>query len=196
MTNLYESDRSSAQEVDALHTNENIKLPEVDIESLVKVYGCEIFSYCYHLLRSKEDAEDAVQEIFLKAYNNLSKKKIDSVSFWLYKVAYHHCLNILRKRKFKIQISFDDNMLSSTMTPEDALMDSEFSEQTQKALDMLSDLQKSILILKVVQCFNYEDISKIMNRKPEAIRKNYERAKKRISMCFNVEKGVEADERT
>ncbi len=182
--------------MDVLHTNENLKASELDIEGLVKEYGREIFSYCYHLLRNKEDAEDAVQEIFLKAYSNLSKKKIDSVSFWIYKVAYHHCLNVLRKRKFKIQVSFDDNMLSSTMTPEEALIDSEFSEQTQRALNMLSDWQKSILILKVVQCFNYEDISKIMNRKPEAIRKNYERAKKRISMCFNVEKGVEADERT
>lgn len=63
-----------------LDTNENIIVPDLEIEDLIKVYGREIFSYCYHLLRNKEDAEDAVQEIFLKAFNNVKKKKIDNTN--------------------------------------------------------------------------------------------------------------------
>jgi len=176
--------------------NKNGEIPDMDIEGLLKIYGRDIFSYCYHLLRNKEDAEDAVQEIFLKSYNNFKKKRIDSISLWLYKVAYNHCLNILRKRKFKILITFDDNMFSNIPTPEEELENFEFSEQTQSALDRLSDLQKNIVILRVVKCFNYEEISKITHKKPETIRKNYERAKQKILKYFNATKGVVCNERT
>jgi DNA-directed RNA polymerase specialized sigma24 family protein len=117
-----------ARTVNDLITNENIMTPDLEIEDLIKAYGREIFSYCYHLLRNKEDAEDAVQEIFLKAYYGLEKKRIASISLWLYKVAYNHCLNILRKRKFKILISLDENMLSCSPTPEEELENSEYSD--------------------------------------------------------------------
>lgn len=182
--------------VNSLDTNEKIIVPALEIENLLKIYGREIFSYCYHLLRNKEDAEDAVQEIFLKAYDNLKKKQIDTISLWLYKVAYNHCLNILRKKKFKIQIAFDDNMFSNNLTPEEELENSEFSSPTQIALDRLSDLQKNILILRAVKSLDYEEISKITHKRPEAIRKNYERAKQKILKYLNTSKGVICNERT
>lgn len=180
---------------DLLAENENSMSAELDIENLVKAYGREIFSYCYHLLRNKEDAEDAVQEIFLKAHYNMNKKKIDSISLWLYKVAYNHCLNMLRKRKFKKHITFNDNMFSNNPTPEEELENSEFSIQTQAALNTLSSLQKNIVILRTVKNLNYEDISFITHKKPEALRKSYERAKQKIIKHFEIDKGAVYNER-
>lgn len=179
-----------------LSTNESNKLPNYDIDNLLKVYGKEIFSYCYHLLKNKEDAEDAIQEIFFKVYNNLKKRKVDSISLWLYKVAYNHCLNVLRKRKFKLQITLDDNMYSHSMTTEEEMENTEFSYQTQIALDKLSDIQKNIIILRIVERLCYEDISKIINKKPEAIRKSYERAKQKILKYLNSTEGVVYNEET
>ncbi len=169
----------------------NDSMSDLEIEYLVKRYGRGIFSYCFHLLRNKEDAEDAVQEIFLKVYKNYKKKKTDDFSLWIYKIAYNHCLNVLRYiRKFKGQVTFEDNMFSYYLTPEEELENTEFSEQIQSALGRLSVLQKNIIILRAVEGLNYEDISKITKHRPESIRKNYERAKRKIVKYINTVEGV------
>lgn len=59
-----------------------------------------MYTYCYYILRSHEEAEDAVQDIFVKVYQELRRyEKRVSFNAWLYKVAYHHCLDQVRKRK-------------------------------------------------------------------------------------------------
>ncbi|MNI27746.1 ECF RNA polymerase sigma factor SigW [compost metagenome] len=79
-------------EIKAGHTDQ--------FEVIVKQYQQQILIYCYHMLGNIQEAEDAKQDVFIKAYEQLHKYR-ESISFsgWLYKIAYHHCVNKLRRRK-------------------------------------------------------------------------------------------------
>jgi len=173
-----------------LTAKDNFKLSYTDLEQMVKDYGKGIFAYCYHLLKNKEDAEDAVQEVFFKAYKNTNRGKIESVSYWLYRIAHNHCLNILRKNKFKKQIIYTENLHTDHIIPEEAICSSILSDHMEQALGSLSSVQKSILIFRAVNCMKYEEIAIITHKKPETVRKYYERAKNKVMKYFSDSEGV------
>nr|WP_225942082.1 RNA polymerase sigma factor [Sporosarcina limicola] len=83
------------------------------IEDLLSEYHQKIYVYCYNILRNTQDAEDAAQEVFLKAFQSKKLLEIDNRSAWLYKIAYNHCLNKVKRRNliefipFKWTISWD-----------------------------------------------------------------------------------------
>ncbi|GIP31255.1 RNA polymerase sigma factor [Paenibacillus sp. J2TS4] len=67
---------------------------------LVEHFQRQLHVYCFHMLGNSEEAKDAVQDIFIKSYENLQRyHRKTSFSAWLYKIAYYHCLNLLKKRK-------------------------------------------------------------------------------------------------
>lgn len=67
------------------------------IENYIRDYNKQIFSYCYRMLNNRHEAEDAVQEVFLKIFIYICHKKqvVDSPKIWLYKVAHNYCINII-----------------------------------------------------------------------------------------------------
>lgn len=70
-------------------------------EQIIDDYQAKIYKYCFHMLGNHFDAEDAVQEVFIKTYQNMTRNYTENGSFsaWLYKIAHNHCINVLRKKK-------------------------------------------------------------------------------------------------
>ncbi|WP_079524335.1 RNA polymerase sigma factor [Solibacillus isronensis] len=59
----------------------------------------QIYIYCYYLLGSKEEAEDASQDIFIKGLENINNFSYTvSFSAWLYKIAHHYCIDLIKKK--------------------------------------------------------------------------------------------------
>ncbi|WP_334074869.1 MULTISPECIES: RNA polymerase sigma factor [Paenibacillus] len=74
----------------------------------------QIYIYCCRMLGCTQDAQDAVQEIFIKAFTKIRSFEAKATfSSWLYKIAYHHCLNMLRKRNIRLRIG---RLMSSVST--------------------------------------------------------------------------------
>lgn len=68
-------------------------------EIIIKRFQRQIYTYCFYILKDHTETEDAVQEIFIRAYANLHRYgSSTSFSAWLYKLAYHHLIN-LKKNK-------------------------------------------------------------------------------------------------
>ncbi|WP_216827474.1 RNA polymerase sigma factor [Alkalihalobacterium elongatum] len=85
-------------------------------EEIIQRYQKQIFSYCYRFLRNKQDAEDATQDVFFKSYQNLHTYEYgSSFSAWLYKIAYHHCIN--KKRKSQMFSKLIHLLPTETTTP-------------------------------------------------------------------------------
>jgi RNA polymerase sigma factor (sigma-70 family) len=69
-------------------------------EEILFTYQNIIFKYCFQMLRNKEDAEEAIQEIFLKLYINIDRYKTGySPKYLLYRIAHNYCINILKRKK-------------------------------------------------------------------------------------------------
>lgn len=156
-----------------------------------------IFTYCYHMLGHRQEAEDAVQEVFIKAYQHIdSYTKSVSFSAWLYKIAYHHCINHLKRKKLNQIVSFlKAGTAAASRNEGETRVDSRYlSEPLHLALAKLSPEERNILILRVVEEKGYEELSLLLNKKPATLRKQYERAVKKCKQHLHMQKGGEANE--
>ncbi|MGM1047244.1 MAG: RNA polymerase sigma factor [Bacillota bacterium] len=159
---------------------------------IVREYQQQLYIYCCRLLGSEQDAEDAVQEIFLKAYKSISSYK-PSVSFnaWLYKIAYHHCLNLIHRRQLYEKIG---RLLKGQIFAESAEQEffrGTFSEPLSRALVSLPIEERSLLILYVFHDKSYSEIGEITDKSPDAIRKKLNRIKKKVKDKMNKWQGEE-----
>src|SRR5205809_3525913 len=79
-------------------------------EALVKRYDVRLFSIAQHITHNREDAEDAVQDAFLKAFRNLTQFRGNSqFSTWLIRITVNESLMKLRKRRSTREVSMEDN---------------------------------------------------------------------------------------
>lgn len=164
-------------------------------DNIARQYHKPIFRYCFHMLRNQQEAEDAVQEVFLKAYENYgSQQNLKSVPSWMYKIAYHHCLNVIRRKKLLRFIGLEGHLYSDIGIPEEGIETAEFEEHIQLALSRLSPVQRTVLILRTVEEMDYDEIAAILCEKPQTVRKQYERAKKKVKLYICIEKGEKYNE--
>lgn len=163
---------------------------------VVQKYQKSIFKYCYHMLGDVEEAEDAVQEVFIKAYRKLdSYKEGTSFSSWLYKIAYNHCVDYLRKRKYFRFVPLSDSTVSDFDTTAYSVEKDELSQTLQKALSMLSAEDRTVLMLRILEEKSYEEIAHILGKRQAAVRKKYERARKKVKQNIDEMKGVVINEK-
>ncbi|MCX7746139.1 MAG: RNA polymerase sigma factor [Clostridia bacterium] len=159
-------------------------------ETIIQNFQQPLFRYCCHMLGNTYEAEDALQDVFIKAYEKMDSYS-ESISFsaWLYKMTYHHCVNLLRRKKLIQFLPFLDDTKMIENSFEKKLEDRELSEPLNMGLKRLSMQERSILILKILEEKSYEELSTILNVKSATIRKKYERARKKLRHYLQNEKG-------
>lgn len=134
---------------------------------IVAEFQMPVYNLAYRMLGNRNDAEDAAQETFLRAYAQL-KTYNPSQSFgtWLLSVAAHYCIDRLRRRKFQ-WLSFDDprwdesapSLVSDLPSPEASALTHEREEEVQKALQKLAPSYRLVLVLKYWNDLSLEEIS-------------------------------------
>lgn len=143
------------------------------------VMRCEkfIFNYCYHMLGDYGEAEDCSQEVFLKAYRSLHKYDPERpYEAWLYRIAFNHCIDLLRKRKITRFLPFLYKSDRDNNQVDQAIDHKYYNPSVLRALAMLSAEERSLLILRCVEEKSYNEISPILNQNVTYLRKKYERA--------------------
>jgi RNA polymerase sigma-70 factor (ECF subfamily) len=160
-----------------------------------------VMGLCRSTLNDQELAEDAAQEIFLKAYRALSQfKKTSSFSTWLYRIASNHCLDLLRHRSRQKTQSLDELMereggsLHRLVTsPENQARSQEDADLVQRTLDCLSPEYRLILTLRETQGLSYQELAETLGCSLDAVKARLQRARKdfkdrlrHFSGCANV----------
>jgi len=133
-------------------------------EALVARYQTRLLSFCRHMLGSREDAEDTLQEVFAAAYNAiLADNREINVRPWLYRIARNRSLNHLRRATAigvdSMDVHFADAGLS---TSEKASMREEFRVLLDDVAH-LPESQRSALILREMEALSYEQIAQAMD---------------------------------
>lgn len=129
---------------------------------IIRRYSTKLYSYARYLVRDGQDAQDVVQQTFIKAYVNLNgfdtKKKFSS---WIYRIAHNCAMSMLGKEKNTTELdSYDD--LKSTVDLEDDLIKKELVSKTHACLSQIPVLYREPLSLYYLDEKSYEDISDIM----------------------------------
>ena len=120
---------------------------------LYREFAPAIFRFCRRALPSKEDAEDATMEIFMKLRDKLAQYDSSrSFTAWLYKVAANHCWDVLRRRKARHDKDMEDVDDLPLEAPEpnqlERLIEERTSEEVRKALDKLGARARMALVMR------------------------------------------------
>jgi RNA polymerase sigma-70 factor (ECF subfamily) len=139
----------------------------------------ELFSYIYYRVSPKEDAEDMTEQVFLKAWENLSAFRGDaSFKSWLYRIARNAVVDHYRTRKNHAPL--DDNLplVDEKAQPEEIVLAQDRAKRLIGALSGLSPLHQDIIVLRFINGLGPNEIAEIMERNVGAVRVLQHRALK------------------
>jgi RNA polymerase sigma-70 factor (ECF subfamily) len=131
---------------------------------LYREHAPAIFRFCRRALPTREDAEDATMEIFVKIRDKLNQYDASRpFSAWLYRVAANHCWDTLRRRKIRQDKETDDLETVPLEHPDpsqlDQLIEQRTSEEVRKALDKLGARARMALVLRYYSDMSYDEIA-------------------------------------
>ncbi len=158
---------------------------------LVAKYQDQIFRTCMGYVHCEEDANDLTQETFIHAYQKLNQFQFKAAfSTWIYRIAINTSLNYLRKKKGnfidRIENALDlltskhQVLISDYSNPEDIFITNEHTEMISKAIDSLSDKQKTAFILSKYEELPQKEIAVIMQITEGAVESLLQRAKNNL----------------
>jgi RNA polymerase sigma-70 factor, ECF subfamily len=131
---------------------------------LYRQYAPAIFRFCRRALPTREDAEDATMEVFMKLRDKLGQYDQDrSFTAWLYRVSANHCWDMLRRRKIRQDKETEDldNVPLEHPDPSqlDRLIEQRTSEEVRKALDKLGGRARMALVMRYYSDMSYDEIA-------------------------------------
>jgi RNA polymerase sigma-70 factor (ECF subfamily) len=131
---------------------------------LYREFAPAIFRFCRRALPTREDAEDATMEIFMKLRDKLTQyDESRSFSAWLYKVAANHCWDLLRRRKIRQDKETDDleNVPLAHPDPSqlDRMIEQKTSEEVRHALAKLGSRARMALVMRYYSDMSYDEIA-------------------------------------
>jgi len=133
-------------------------------DALVQRYESRLLAFCRHMLGSREDAEDVLQEVFAAAYNALlADDRPINARPWLYRIARNRCLNQLRKPRATGHDSMDIFEQDNGTTTAEAVHGREEFRQIVSDVGELPETQKTALLLREIDALSYDQIAEAMD---------------------------------
>ncbi|MBL4886212.1 MAG: sigma-70 family RNA polymerase sigma factor [Planctomycetaceae bacterium] len=155
-------------------------------DTLMLRYQDRLYNALAQILRNREDARDAVQEAFVMAWKKLETFRGEAGFYsWLFRVAYNVAMSRERKKKLATT-SIDHQSATSSFTPEDPHQDIQPSHRMETrerqlmvrtALENLPEEYRTVLVLKEIENFKYEQIAEIVDVPLGTVRSRIHRAR-------------------
>jgi len=158
---------------------------EEAFEVLVEMYQKPVYNLCYRMLGNAQDAEDAAQESFWRAYQALHRYDQQRPFLtWLLSIAAHYCIDQHRKRKLpsiELDLLPEETIPVDAPIPELSVLQSEQEIKVQKMLSVLSNQDRAAIILRYWYDFSEEEISRALSLSVSAVKSRMHRSRKRIA---------------
>ena len=171
--------------VEQLH---NPKTASAAFDTLMRIYGEPVYWQIRRLVARHEDADDILQNVFLKAWNNLQNFRGDAkLSTWLYKIAINESINFINKEKTRNNITEegDDSFLLHNIEADPYFDGDELHAELLKAVARLPEKQRLVFNMRYFDEMKYEEISEILGTSVGALKASYHHAVKKIEEIFS-----------
>lgn len=156
-------------------------------ELLVREYGEQLYWQVRRIVLSHEDADDVMQNVFLKVWNHLDDFHQDSkLSTWLYRIAVNESIDFVRRQKKQVTFSADDSDsgIANMLMADDYFDGDETQAQLQEAIAQLPDVQRTVFNMRYFDDMKYSEISDILKTSEGALKASYHIAVKKITEFF------------
>ncbi len=151
--------------------------------NLMRAFGEPVYWQIRKLVVSHDDANDILQNTFLKAWTNIHNFRGDAkLSTWLYKIAINESINFLNRERSKRDItdSADDSFLLNNLEADEWFDGDELQKELQKAIAKLPEKQRLVFNMRYFDEMKYEEISDILGTSVGALKASYHHALKKI----------------
>ncbi|WP_454618644.1 RNA polymerase sigma factor [Bradyrhizobium cenepequi] len=173
---------------------------EAAVRAILKANNRRLYRLARGILRNDSEAEDVVQETYLRAFTHLADFRGESsLSTWLSRIAMNEALGRLRRERPGVEISslpqgaleaqiIQFPLMSTADDPEKSMAQREIQNVVESAIDELPEAFRLVFITRVVEGMNVEETAEILDLKPETVKTRLHRA--RAMLRDNVEKKI------
>ena len=140
----------------------------------VKKHSSNLFGYVFSFLRNSEDSRDIVQDVFEKLWKNKKKVEVEKCKAWMFRTGHNALINFTKRKQRTVY--------NTDMIPEQMNVNNSFENQEiiDLALSLLPPLQKSIILLRDLEGYMYEEIAEILEISDSQVKVYLFRARKKI----------------
>ena len=159
-----------------------------DFDHLIRQLSRKLYGFAFRILRSREEAEDAVQEIFIKLWKMREKldeyKSIEALATTLTR---NHCIDMIRRQKHNYTLEIDISRFREMTSPSpyDLMENSESNEIVFNIIECLPEAYKAIIRLRDIEGLSYEEIAEKTNISINTLRVTLSRARRLIRDEYN-----------
>lgn len=155
---------------------------------LLNKYQQKIYWHIRRMVINHDDADDLVQDVFIKVWRNLEKFREDAQLYtWIYRIATNECITFLNKKKQRQQLSLDDESsgyLTETLASSPYFSGNAAQQKLQEAILTLPDKQRLVFNMKYFEDLKYDEISEILGTTVGGLKASYHLAVKKIELYF------------
>lgn len=167
-----------------------------NVEEIFKKYKDKVYRLAISIVRNEKDAEDIMQNTFIKIIDNLKSFRNESlISTWIYKIAYNEALMYLRKRRSQFNLSnYIERQtkkkelglfMNWSKLPDEHLLDGELKKRVDSAIMQMPIKYRMPLLLDSVEGMPLKDISKILGLRINSLKTRLHRAHRMINQEFS-----------
>lgn len=156
--------------------------PDVALQQLHSEYSQRIYTYALSMLRSREDAEDAVQTTFMNAFGSLQAGRLPRhESSWLFRIARNVCLNRIRTQQRKPASTIEGVEVAGGVSVDDAVEQRLHVRALRAALERLPDQQRTAIVMRELQGASYAEIAEALDTTQGAVESLIFRARRQLA---------------
>lgn len=167
---------------------QNPKTAHQAFDMLMRTYGEQIYWQIRKMVMNHEDANDLLQNCFIKAWKNIHNFRGDAkVSTWLYKIAVNESINFLNKERQRQGITSedgDDSFLLVNIESDPYFDGDSLQKELQKAIASLPEKQRIVFNMRYYDEMKYEQMSEILGTSVGALKASYHHAAKKIAAAI------------
>ena len=156
--------------------------PEIGLAALVESYSALLFRIAHSVLRSRAEAEDVVQDVFVRVIQRQSSlKDVRDMRVWLIRIAWN--LAIDRRRRIKpeqMDASFAEGLAARAVPADEALEEAQRMKAVLREMERLPGKERHVLLLSAIEELGTAEIAEVMGRSESAVRALLFRARTRL----------------
>lgn len=157
---------------------------------MVRKHQRRLYAFVRRMITDHDEAEDVLQNTFIKAWNGLDGFRADAQLFsWLYRIAHNECLNHLRRMRRGLFVSSDEviERLTTTLDNSEHFTGDAIQRRLQQAVMKLPDKQRAVFTMRYFEELKYEEMSTITGTSVGALKSSYHIAVKKIETWLRTD---------